>query len=176
MPATFDWESDHGVATGSPNQGTTRATGRTETNWKNADDATTANTSAPISAGSNSYEIWMFGKFSGTFTQIQSGLWAHTSGTFGTGITLKGVVTSSFTTPSTTANTNLTTDMTTAISIGSGATVLFSSAGPQGASPSSSTTANPSYTQYLTSQMVTSGSVAAGLTATATMSLQYLEN
>jgi hypothetical protein len=176
MPATFDWESDHGVATGSPAQGTTRATGRTETNWKNADDATTANTAAPISAGNNSYTIYMFGKFSGTYTQIQNGLWAHTSGTFGTGITLDGVVTSTYATPSTTTNASLTVNMTSTISIGSGQTVLFSSVGPQGASPSSSTTANPAYTQYLASQLQTTGSVAAGLTATATMSLQYLEN
>lgn len=176
MPATFDWQSDNGAATGSPAQGTARNTGRTDTNFKNADDATTTATGAPIAAGANSFTIYMFGKFSGTYTQIQSGLWAHTAGTLGTGITISGIVTSTYATPSTSTNAALTVNMTSAIAIGSGQTVLFSSVGPQGASPASSTTANPAYTQYLAAQLQTTSSAAAGNTATYTMTLQYLEN
>jgi len=76
--ATFDWEEDNGAATGSPAKGTTRTTGRTEVNWKNIDDSTTAYTSNPISAGSNSFEKWIFGKFSGTYNTILNGFFAHT--------------------------------------------------------------------------------------------------
>src|SRR6185369_10041100 len=124
--------------TGSPAKGTTRTTGMTDNNWKNIDDSTTAYSSSPITAGNNSYERWMFGKFSGTFNQILSGLWAHTLTAFGTGLTLKGAPTCTgdasrllYTTPSTTANTNLTTDMTSAIAIGSGVAVCFGATGPE---------------------------------------------
>lgn len=176
MAATFDWQSDHGTATGSPAQGTTRSTGRTDTNWKNIDDATSSATANAVSAGNNSFTIYMFGKFSGTFTQIQTGLWAHTAGTLGSGLTLKGIVSSTYATPSTTTNSALTTDMTSAIAISSGQSVNFSSVGPQGASPASSTTANPSYTQYLATQMQTTSGATAGNSTTITMTMQYLEN
>src|SRR2546423_1574238 len=88
--ATFEWDEDHGAATGSPAKGTTRSTARTEVNWKNIDDSTTAYSSNPITAGNNSYDKWQFGHFSGTYNQILSGLFAHTATAFGTGLTLKG--------------------------------------------------------------------------------------
>lgn len=90
MAATFDWQEDNGAATGNPNKGTTRTTARTEVNWKNIDDSTTAYSSSPITAGNNSYSKYQFGKFTGTFNQILSGLFAHTATAFGTGLTLKG--------------------------------------------------------------------------------------
>jgi len=89
MPATFEFDADTGAATGSPAKGTTRTT-VTDVNWKNIDDSTTAYTAAPITAGQNSFERWLSGKFSGTFNQILSGLFAHTATAFGTGLTLKG--------------------------------------------------------------------------------------
>jgi hypothetical protein len=176
MPATFDWESDNGAATGSPAQGTTRNTGRTDNNWKNVDDASSSYSSSPITAGNNSYTVYMFGKFSGTFTQIQSGLWNNTSGDMGTGLTLMGVVTSTYATPATSTNSALTVNMSTHGLISAGQTVLFSGTGPQAASPASSTTSNPSYTQYLATQLTTTSSAAAGNTTTVTLTFQYLEN
>lgn len=176
MAATFDWQEDNGTATGSPAKGTTRVTGRTEVNWKNIDDSTTAYSSSPITAGNNSFTKYQFGKFTGTYNQISAGLWAHTAGTLGTGLTLKGVVTSTYATPATTANASLTTDMTSVIAIGSGAAVSFHATGPEGASPTTSGTANPLYTQYLATQLQTTGSAAAGDTATVTLTLQYNEN
>lgn len=175
MPATFEFDEDNGAATGSPAQGTTRNTAVTQVNWKNTDDVSTAYSSSPVSAGSNSYTKYQFGKFTGTFNQISSGLWAHTSGTLGTGLTLKGVVTSTYATPATTANASLTVDMTSAISIGSGQSVSFSTTGPQAASPTSTLSA-AGYTQYLATQLQTTSSAAAGDTATVTLTLQYNEN
>ena len=64
MAATFAWDRDHGTATGSPAKGTTRSAGVTDVNWKNSDTEATAYSAAPITAGSNSYENWMFGHFS----------------------------------------------------------------------------------------------------------------
>lgn len=183
MAATFDFQEDNGAQTGSPTKGTTRTTGRTEANWKNIDDSTTAYSSSPITAGNNSFEKWMFGKFSGTFNNILSGLFAHTAGSMGTGLTIKGVAACSgdasrilYTTPATTANSNLTTDMTSAISIGSGVAVCFGATGPEATGKATTMATNPCYTNYLTHQLQTSGSTAAGDTATATFTLQYQEN
>lgn len=183
MAATFAWNRDTGTQTGSPTKGTTRSTGVTDTNWKNTDTYATAYSAAPISAGSNSYEIWNFGVFSGTFNEISAGLFAHTATAFGTGLTLKGTPACTgdgdrllYTTPSASANANLTTDMTSAISIGSGVAVCFGATGPEATGKAATMTTNPCYTNYLTTQLQTSGSAAAGDTATVTLTLQYNEN
>lgn len=180
MAATFDWEADTGAATGSPPKGTTRTTGMTDNNWKNIDDSSTAYSTAPITAGNNSFERWVFGKFSGTFNNILAGLWAHTATAFGTGLTLKGAPAGSsqltYTTPSTTANSNLSTDMTSAISIASGVLVEFGATGPEAAGKATTMATNPCYTNYLTSQLQTTSSAAAGDTANVTLTLQYQEN
>lgn len=183
MAATFAFDRDHGTQTGSPTKGTTRSAGVTDVNWKNSDTEATAYSSAPITAGNNSYENWLFGHFSGTYNQISAGLFAHTAGTLGTGLTLKGTPACTndasrllYTTPSTTANTALTTDMTSAVAIGSGVSVCFGATGPEATGKDTSTTANPAYTNYLTTQLQTSGSAAAGDTATVTLTLQYNEN
>lgn len=183
MAATFAWDRDTGTQTGSPTKGTTRSAGTTDTNWKNTDTYATAYSAAPITAGNNSYEIWNFGHFSGTYNQILTGLFAHTATAFGTGLTLKGTPACTgdgdrllYTTPSTTANANLTVDMTSAVAIGSGVAVFFGATGPEATGKASSTTTNPCYTNYLTTQLQTSASAAAGDTATVTLTLQYNEN
>lgn len=176
MAATFEFEEDTGAATGSPAKGTTRTGTITNVNWKNVDDSTTAYSSSPITAGNNSYEKWQFGHFSGTYNTILAGKFAHTAGTFGTGLTLKGAVALTYTTPSTTTNALLTTDMTTSIAIGSGLTVQFGATGPEAAGKASSTVSNPAYSEYLVTQLQTTTSAAAGDTATVTLTLQYDEN
>lgn len=154
----------------------------TNVNWKNIDDATTAYTAAPITAGNNSFEKWLFGAFSGSYNSISAGLFAHTAGAFGTGLTLKGPPTMTsdttdlaFTTPSTSANATLTNDMTAAVAITSGVAVWFGLTSPTAAGKAASTTDNPAWTNYLTSQLQTTGSAAAGDTATATLTLRYDE-
>lgn len=175
MAATFEWNEDNGAATGSPAKGTTRNTAVTQVNWKNVDDVATGYASSPITAGNNSYTKYQFGKFTGTFNEINSAVWAHTAGTLGTGLTLNGVVTSTYATPATTANAALTQDMTAVIAIGSGQTVNFSTVGPEGASPTATLTA-AGYTQYLATQLQTTVSAAQGDTATVTLTLRYNEN
>lgn len=183
MAATYDWESDHGTQTGSPTKGTTRATARSDINWKNIDDATTTYSSSPITGGNNSFEIWMFGKFSGSFNQVSAGLFAHITTAFGTGLTLKGTPACTgdgdrllYTTPAITTNASLTTNMTSAIAIASGVAVCFGATGPEATGKATSMTTNPCYTNYLTTQLQTTTSAAAGDTATVTMELQYNEN
>lgn len=183
MAATFDWQEDTGTQTGSPTKGTTRTTGVTDVNWKNSGTQGTAYSAAPITAGNNSYEKWQFGKFTGTFNQILNGLFAHTSGALGAGLTLKGPPACTgdgdrllYTTPSATANSNLSNNMTSAIAIGSGVAVCFSATGPEATGKAASGTANPLYTNFLTTQLQTSGSAAAGDTTSVTLTLQYDEN
>jgi hypothetical protein len=176
MAATFEWNEDNGAATGSPSQGTTRNTAVTQINWKNIDDVATAYSSSPITAGNNSYHKYQFAKFGGTWNQISNGLWAHTAGALGTGLTLVGKVTSTYATPATSAL-GSSTDMTSVIAIGSGAAVNFHATGPQAASPTSSVSGGgTAYSQYLVSQLQTSGSAGAGDTATVTLTLRYDEN
>lgn len=176
MAATFEWDEDTGTAAGSPAKGTTRTHGVTNVNWKNIDDSTTAYTSAPITAGNNSYEKWQSGHFSGTYNQILNGKWAHTAGTLGTGLTLKGGVAVTYATPGTSANGSLATDMTAAIAIGSGAAVQFGATGPEAAGKAASSVDNPAWSQWLTTQLQTASNAAAGDTATVTLTLQYDEN
>lgn len=174
MTAVFTYQEDNGPATGSPAKGTTRADA-TQVNWKNVDDIATAYNSASITAGDNSFTKYQFGKFTGSFTSISAGKWAHTAGSLGTGLTLKGVVTSTYATPATSANAALTQNMTSAIAIGSGQTVLFHTTGPEGASPASLIAA-AGFTQYLATQLQTTTSAAPGDTATVTLTLQYNES
>lgn len=183
MAATFNWCEDNGAVTSS--HGTTQSGFGADThyptdvNWKNVDDNTansgTAYSSSPITYGNNSYTKYQYGHFSGTFNQISAGLFAHTATAFGTGLTLKGTVTTTYATPATSTNAALTTDMTTAIAIGSGLAVNFSTTGPYGASPTSTLSA-AGYSQYLATQLQTTTSAAAGDTAQVTLTLQYNEN
>lgn len=183
MPATFEWDEDTGAATGSPAKGTTTTHNVTDVNWKASGTQGTAYSAAPIVAGTHSFEKWQFGHFSGTYNQILNGLFAHTSGTLGTGLSLYGPPACSgdgnrllYTTPSQVANTNLTNNMTTAIAIGSGVAVAFGATGPHATGKAASTTANPAYTNYLTTQLQTTGSAAAGDTSSCVLTLQYDEN
>ena len=183
MAATFEFNRDTGTQTGAPTKGTTRTTAVTDTNWKNTDTYGTAYTAAPITAGNNSFEIWNFGKFSGSFNQVLGGLFAHTSTAFGTGLTLKGTPACTgdgdrllYTTPAAATNAALTNNMTTAVGIGTGVGVCFGATGPEATGKATSMTTNPCYTNYLTTQLQTTGSAVAGDTAIVTLTLEYLEN
>lgn len=174
MAATFEFNEDNGAATGSPAKGTTRTTAVTQVNWKAVDDVATAYSSSPVDAGTNSFPKYQFGEFTGTFNQISNGLWAHTAGTFGTGLTLFGAVTSTYATPTQSATAGLS-DISTAIAITSGSAVLFSTVGPEGASPTSTLSA-AGFSQYLVTQARTTGSASTGDSATLTLTLRYSEN
>ena len=185
MAATFEFEEDNGTQTGAPLKGTTRTAARTEVNWKNIDDSTTAYSTNPITAGNNSFTKYQFGHFSGTFNQISAGLFAHITTALGTGLTLKGQPTCTSTatalvyaTPATTTLAALTTDMSAAVAIGSGVAVQFTATGPENSASASaaSLVTNPCYTNYLATQLQTTTSAAPGDTAQVTVELQYNEN
>lgn len=174
IPALFEFQEDNGAATGSPAKGTTRAAA-TQVNWKNVDDIATAYTASPITAGQNSFTKYQFGRFTGTFNQISAGLLAHTAGTPPSGVIIKGTVSSTYATPSTVANAALTTVMTSPIAITSGLPVLFSTVGPEGASPTA-TLAAAGFSQYFPTQIQTTGAAPAGDIGAQTITLRYNEN
>jgi hypothetical protein len=176
MAATFSFQEANGA-------GESVTDSRAESNWKNIDDSTTAYSSSPITAGNNSFDKWQAGHFSGTYNQIQNGLWAHTAGALGTGLTLKASKTMTadadrlaYATPSASTNANLTYDATAVTAIGSGKVVYFGPTAPATSGKATSTVSNPAWTNYLTTQLQTTGSAAAGDTTTTTLTLRYDEN
>lgn len=172
MAATTTWYEQNGTATGSPASGSESTISSCD--WKSVDDSTTSRASAPVLAGSNSYDKFIYLKFSGTFNQISAVKFAHTAGTLGTGISLKSKITSTYTTPSTTALGGAT-DITSTTAIGSGASVLLATTGPNGASPAASQT-SACYTQYIVTQVQTTASASAGDSGSVTLTVQYNEN
>jgi len=186
MAETFHWCEDNGAQTGSPLHGTTRSGFGADTNfpqscnWKsiddNSDNAGTLYSAAPITAGNNSMKKYQYAHFSGSFNQILNGIWSlHTAGTspMGTGLTLQGSVTSTYSTPSTSTLTG--TDFSSTIAIGSGIAVNFKTTGPEGASPSATLSAE-GYSQYFCSQLQTTSGAASGDTPVITQTLRYDSN
>lgn len=171
MAATTTWYEQNGSATGSPAHGTESTISSCD--WKSVDDSTTSRASAPVLAGSNSYDKFIYLKFTGTFNQISAVKFAHTAGTLGTGISLKSKITSTYTTPATTALGSAT-DITSTTSIGSGASVLLSTTGPNGSTSASQT--STCYTQYIVTQVQTTSAANAGDSGTVTLTVQYNEN
>lgn len=180
MAATFEFREANGA-------GQTITNARTECNWKNIDDSTTAYTSSPITAGNNSFEKWQFGYLSGSWNNISNGYFDHTAGALGTGLTLKcqpsmttGTDKLAYATPSTTANSSLSKTITSVnSSFPTGAAVVWFSKTSQTGTMTSSvsnTGTDVAYTNYLTTQLQTTGSAAAGDTATVTLTLRYDEN
>lgn len=175
MSSSFAWQRDNGAQTGSPLHGTVRGAASVS-DWKNIDDNTTAFTAAGIQQGLNSFEAWLYDKWTGTYSNIFSILWAHTAGAMPSNTTLKGVAAAAYTTPATGTNSNLTVDMTTAIAIGSGQTVNAGATGPEVAGHTSSTAANPAFTDYLTTQVQTAASAVPGDSSVITQTVQWNEN
>lgn len=172
MTATANWYEQNGEATGSPAGGVESLI--TNCDWKSVDSATTARTTAPVVAGENSYIKYIYLKFTGTFTQIANVKFAHTAGSLGTGITLMGKISSVYETP-TDADISGASDITNATTIGSGASVLLGTSGPNDVSPASSQTST-CYTQYIVSQAQVSGDASAGDSGSVTLSVRYTEN
>lgn len=174
MASLFSFGEQNGAAGGSPASGATQTLGRTECNWKNIDDSTTAYSSVPIQAGGNSFTKFQFGAISGTFNQLTGGKFAHTSGTFGAGLTLRAVITSGYAAPVTgTLSSGLDITATGTIA-GTGMTVLF------GVNPPSATgsayAGATGYTQYIVTQLQTTTGASPGDTATAELTFQYDES
>jgi hypothetical protein len=180
--ATFNWCEDNGTLTSS--HGTTQtgfggtAPFPTDVNYKSVDNCTnnggTAYSAAPIQAGNNSFPKYQYAYLSGSFNSISSCFYAHTAGTLGTGLALKGLVTSTYTTPSASTVVSGASDISSPVTVTSGFSVDFSTTGPWGSSPTSTLT-SPGYTQYLVTQLATTSGAGSGDTSSLTLTIQYNE-
>jgi hypothetical protein len=85
MAATFQWWGEYG-STGSPTTSDLGVSGNLF-NFKTYNDLSSPSdyTSYPITAGNNSYDVWLKGHFTGTFNKVQNGKFWKSSGALGTG-------------------------------------------------------------------------------------------
>lgn len=173
MPATVVWQEDNGTATGSPAKGATRANA-SQVDWKSVDDITTPRASATIIAGQHSFHKYQFARVTGTFNQVSAGKFAHTAGSLPSNTTLVDKITSTYATPARSVLSG-STDITAVTAINSGQDVLFSTVGPEGASPTASIAA-AGYSQYIVTQLQTAAAAAAGDIGNQSLTFQWNEN
>jgi hypothetical protein len=172
MTATANWYEQNGTATGSPAHGAESSI--SSCLWKSVDDATTSEENAPIEAGENSYTKYNYVKFTGVFNKISDVKFAHTAGSLGDGITLKGKISSTYATP-VASDIEGASDISTPINIASGANVLLGTSGPNDANPASFQT-SACYTQYIITQAQVAATATAGNSGTATLTVRYKES
>ena len=170
MAAIFKLFEDNGVATGTPSKGATR-TEVSRTDWKNADDTTTAIQDASIKIGERSFIKYNFYQITGTFNRVFNVKWGHTAGSVGTGVSLIKKIGGTYATPTTDA---LVGDNISAPSATLSA-LSMSTTGPEGASPTAILTA-PGYTQYFATQIQTTTSATPGDSSELQFTLEYSEN
>lgn len=166
MAATFNWAQRNGAG------GTSTDLGNTGNlfNFKNIDDATVGDYNAnPISAGNNSFEVWMRGHFTGTFNIIRDvRFWMSTpfSPTTGLQIMWKGTQSiylqpASGTSSIATSSIPLADPGTANVSIGGNLSGSLTTSG---------------YTDHVVMQLQTTTAAAAGDTSLATFTMSYSEN
>ena len=167
MAATWAWTGKYGT---SPGTHIEMAASGNVFNFKTLDSLTNAAdyTSYPITAGNNSYEVYLRGGFSmGSFNQVNNlQFWQSAGSDTGVGIYWNGQTTA-YATPVTTASSKATavaptSDPGTAnVSIGGSLAGALTAAG---------------YSDYIVLQMKTLTTAAAGDTSTYTFTFQYDEN
>jgi len=168
MAATFQWWGEYGT-TASPTTADLGTSGNLF-NFKTSNSLASAAdyTSYPITAGNNSYDVWLKGHFTGTFNKVQNAKFWKSAGGPDTGISLKWEgITTAYATPTTANSTYASADVPTT-SPGS-ANVSF------GGSLAGSITA-AGYSDFITLQMRTTTGASAGDTSTYTFTLTYDEN
>lgn len=167
MPATFNWAQTVGAPAGS-----TQLLGASGNlvNFKNIDAIGTSQyDTQPIPAGSNSYEVWLRGFFSGTFNAIYDiRFWMSTDFSPNTGLVVKAKSNGqqSYLQP-----TNATSSIATS-------TVGTSDPGTRNVTTSGSLTSSilaTGYTDFIVLQLQTQSNAPAGDTSLATFSLSYIE-
>ena len=168
MAATFQWNQRTG-ATGVTTTSDLGSAGNLF-NYQNQDVASAAQyTSYPVTAGANSYEIWLRAHVSGTFNQIQNIQFWKSSGTFGAGESINwhdgGIETYAAPVTTTTASTD------TAIPIADPGSSNVSIGGSQASSLSVA-----GYSDYITTQMLTTTAAEAGDSEAFTFTANYDEN
>lgn len=168
MPATFNWSQTVGAPAG-----TTQLLGASGNlvNFKNVDSIGTSQyDSQPVPAGSNSYEVWLRGFWSGTFNSIYDiRFWMSTDFSPNTGLTVKSKTNQvSYIQP-----TNATSSIATS-------TIGTSDPGSRNVGTSTgdltSSILATGYSAFLVLQLQTTTAAPAGDTSLCTFSMSYIES
>ena len=153
MSATFGWSETNTVSV-------TVTDSLSNVNFGNADAPNLTPASNPIAAGQNSFEKWLRGKFSGSFTSIANLRFWMSAGSYVTGEAIKAAVNASYATPVST---------TSAV-----ATVAVPTSEGSALNPTAPST-NPDYSGYITMQLQTTVSTPPGAVNQKTFTLKYDE-
>ncbi len=170
MTASFQWIQTHGTSASPTN--TALGISGNLFNYKRANDATAGNYSSyPITAGTNSFEVILRGRWTGTFNTIQNlQFWQSVAFSPATGLTLKWKGNNQ-TAYNFNATTGTSTRATSAMPTSDPATANVSIGGNLAGSLASS-----GYSDYIVTQLQTTSAAAAGDTSLATFTMQYDEN
>jgi len=164
MASTQTWVEGNGT------NAATLTESRSEINFKNVDDSTTAYTSSPITAGNNSFVKYQAIKFAGTWNSLSGLTYKVSNNAPATGISIVGSVVSAGATPSTTALGD------SAFSTSGLSANFVSSSTPYGAGSSSTTAGGTMYAQAFRAQMKTTSSAAPGDTPQVTFTATWTES
>ena len=173
MASTYSWTEYNG--SGAANATTTRG----EANWKNIDDSTTAYTSYPITAGSNSYTKYQAIVFAGTWNTLSALSYRVStnapldSASASSKLTVVASVVTSGTTPSASTSNDLAAATSAGIS-----TANFSNSSTPYTAGTTSTSAGGGtmYANAYRTQLQTVGTAAAGDIASVTITASWTES
>jgi len=163
MASTQTWSEGNGT------NAATQTNDRTECNWKNIDDSTTAYSSAPITAGNNSYGKYQAIKFAGSYNSLSSGTYKVSSNTPATGLEVRAAVVTSGTTPATTATGD-------ALASTTGTAFNFTTTAMGYAAGATSTTSANAYGNAYRTQLQTTTGAAPGDIPTVTITATWTES
>ena len=153
MTATFDFSESNGA-------GPTVTDSISNVNFGNTDAPNITPASNPVTAGNNSYEKWIRGHFSASYSSISNLKFYKSLGGYAAGESIVAAVNATYATPV----------ATTSIVATSPVPVLLGSALVPTAPG-----ASPDYSGYITLQLQTTVSTPPGNVATKTFTLQYDE-
>lgn len=166
MASTQTFSEGNGTTAG------TETTSRTEMNWKNIDDSTTAYSSSVITAGNNSFTKYQAIVFAGSWNSLSALTVKVDNNAPATGLSIVGSVRSAGATPATAASGDSAMSTTgTAVNF-TGTTWATAFA----AGSSSSTAGGTLYTQPLRTQLQTTSAAAPGDIASRTFTWAWTES
>jgi len=153
IAATFEFSESNGA-------GETVTNSVSNVNFGSVDAINIVPATDPVTAGNNSFEKWIRGRFSGTFTSIANLRFWKSAGAFVTGEAIKAAVDQAYAAPTAATSTVATAD----VPITEGAALNPAAPG-----------ASPSFSGYITMQLQTTVSTPPGAVNQKTLNIKYDE-
>lgn len=153
MAATFEWSESNGA-------GETVTNSISNVNFGNLDSPNLASPNNRVVAGTNSYEKWNRGRFSGSYTTIDNLRFYKSAGTLPANVSIKAAVNAAYVAPTNGTSTVALSNVPTT----EGTALVPTSPG-----------ASPSFSGYIIMQLQTTGAASPGAVATQTFTLKYDE-